>query len=125
MEHNVTMLDQKYNPVISPSYAMLSLSEAYIDEELYHTVNTALHCQFKIRSIGGTPVSSMFCAGSRSSQRTPVKAPNSSQLSSKHFPSQRSNHLPSDRLLGAKIQAGSKQGARGGREGMEGEKKRV
>lgn len=118
------MLDQKHNPVIPPSYAMLSLSGAYIDEELYHTVNTALHGQFKIRSIEGTPVSSMFCADSRSSQRTPVKAPGSSQLSSKHFPSQRSNLLPSDRLLVAQIQAGSKQGARGGREGVEGEKER-
>lgn len=91
--------------LISPSYAMLSLSSvAYIDEELCHTVNTGLHCQFKMRSIEGTLVSSMFCADSRSSQRTPVQAPGSSQLSSKRFPSQRSNHLPNDRPLGAQIQ---------------------
>lgn len=58
----------------------------------------------KMRSIEGTLVSSMFCADSRSSQRTPVQAPGSSQLSSKRFPSQRSNHLPNDRPLGAQIQ---------------------
>lgn len=92
------------NSVIRPSCGRLSLSVAYTDEEWYHSVNTGLHCQFKMRGIERAPVSSMFCADSRSSQKTPAQAPGSSQLSSKHFPSQRSNHLPSDRPLGAQIQ---------------------
>lgn len=103
-EHNITMLDQEHNPVISRSYAMLSASAAYIDGELYHTVNTRLHCLFKYLSIKGVAVSPIFCVDSKSRQRTPVQARGPSQLCSKHFPSQRSNHLPSDRPLGPHIQ---------------------
>lgn len=124
-EHNITILGQKHNPVILLSYAMLSVSAACVDGELYHTDNTGLHCQFKYLSIKGEPVSPIFCVDSRSRQRTPVQAAGPSQLSSKHFPSQRSNHLPSDRPLGAQIQGQVQSRVLGeAGEGMEGEKER-
>lgn len=84
---------------------MLWVSTACIDGELYHTVNSGLHCQFKYLCIKGATVSPIFCVDSRSRQRTLVQAPGPSQLSSKHFPSQRSNHLPSDRPLGPQIRS--------------------
>lgn len=102
-----------------------SVGAAYTDGELHRTVNTGLHSQFKYTIIKGEPVSPIFCVDSRSRQRTSAQTPGPSQLPSKHFPSQRSNHLPSDRPLGAQIQGQvQSRGARGGREGMEGEKER-
>lgn len=83
---------------------MLSVRATYIDGELYRTVNTELYSQFKYLSIKGAAVSPIFCVDSMSVQRPPAQAPGPSQLSSKHFPSQRSNHLPSDRPLGPQTQ---------------------
>lgn len=72
-ELNIPILQHKSKPVISLSYAMLSVSAACVDGEMDHSVNTGLHCQFKCGGIQGAALSPIFCADSRSGQRPPVR----------------------------------------------------
>lgn len=93
-EHKISILDPKHNPVISPSYAMLSIFVAYME--------VGLHCTPNHR--GNVIFLPLYVQTAGPAKGPQFKAPGYSQLSSKHFPSQRSNHLPSDRPLGVQIQ---------------------
>lgn len=112
--------------LISPSYAMLSLSSvAYIDEELCHTVNTGLHCQFKnAKHRGNTSFFHVLC---RQQVQPEDPSPGPWLLSAllKAFPQPEIKPSAQRQTSGCTdSRPGSKQGARGGREGAEGEKER-
>lgn len=117
-ERNITILDREHNPVISLSYAMLSVSVARIDGELYHT-ETTLSVQIPEHQ-GSTSFSHLLCRQQvQAEDPSPGPWPLSARL--KAFPQPEIKTSAQWQTSGCTdSRPGSKQGARGGREGSGG-----